>query len=141
MKKEKLFDLFENNEELFNTTIEELDNYNSYLSDDRYYEMEEINQHFHAADPVNLLQRAFFGYDSETWHTDAHNNKIYGAFNPNRNYFKYNGYGNLVSCDYKDYSAHLNDWFIDSLIENANNLYLGDEIIEVIEECKQWLLT
>lgn len=137
MLKEKLFNLFENNEELFNAAIEELDGYNGYLGDDRYYDMDEIKQHFCDADPVNLLQRAFFGYDAETWHTDAHNNKIYGAFNPNRNYFKYNGYGNLVSCNYKDYSAHLDGWFIDSLIENVSNLYLDDKITEIIEECKQ----
>ena len=137
MLKEKLFNLFENNEELFNAAIEELDSYNGFLGDDRYYEMDELKEFYHGVDPVELLQRAYFGYDSDTWHTDAHNNKIYGAFNPNRNYFRYNGYGNLVSCDYKDYSEHLDGWFIDSLIENARNLYLDDEIMEIIEGYKQ----
>ena len=137
MLKEKLLNLFDKNEDLFNAAIEELDSYNGYLGDDRYYEMYMLKDFYHGADPVELLQRAYFGYDADTWHTDAHGSKIYGAFNPNRDYFRYNGYGNLISCGYKDYSAHLDEWFIDSLIENANNLYLDDEIMEIIEGCEK----
>ena len=34
--------LFTENEELFNNCIEELDGYNGYLGDDRYYSMDEL---------------------------------------------------------------------------------------------------
>ena len=133
MKKELLRELFENNEELFNQTIEALDSYNGYLGDDRYYEMEMLSEFYHGTDPIDLLNRAYFGYDAECWHTDASGDKIYGAFNPNREYFSYNGYGNLVSSDYKDYSAFLDDYFIEAIIENQNYLYLDDEIIKILE--------
>jgi hypothetical protein len=131
--KEKLMELFESNEELFNQTIEELDSYNGYLGDDRYYEMDMLSEFYYGTDPIELLNRAYFGCDSETWHTDSSGNKIYGAFNPNREYFSYNGYGNLVSSDYKDYSAYLDDYFIDAVIDNQDYLYLDDEITAILE--------
>lgn len=56
------------------------------------------------------------------------------AFCPWREYFYYNGYANLVSSDYKDYSGHLDDYFIDSLIENYNSLALPDAVEEIFEE-------
>ncbi len=133
MKKQLLMELFESNEELFNSTIEELDSYNGYLGDDRYYSMDMLSDFYNGVDPIELLDRAYFGYDADCWHTDSSGNKIYGAFNPNRDYFTHNGYGNLVSCNYKDYSAFLDDYFIDAIIENQNYLYLDDEIIVILE--------
>lgn len=132
-KQEQLKELFENNEQLFNETIEELDSYNGYLGDNRYYYMEDLNEFYHGVDAIELLNRAYFGYDSESWSVDTSGNKIYGAFNPNREYFSYNGYGNLVSSNYKDYSCYLDNYFIDSLIENQNYLYLDNEILNILE--------
>ena len=120
---EKLKELFENDEELFSSTIEELDNYNGCLGDNRYYEMELINEFYSSSEPLELLQRAYFGRDDDTWHTDEHGQKHYGEFSPNREYFYFNGYGNLVSSDYKDYSYLLDDYFIDSLLENYERCY------------------
>lgn len=133
MKKQLLMELFQNNEELFNQTIEELDSYNGYLGDNRYYDMDMLSEFYSGTDPIELLNRAYFGHDNETWHTDSSGNKIYGAFNPNREYFSYNGYGNLVSSNYKDYSAYLDDYFIDAVIDNQDHLYLDDEITAVLE--------
>lgn len=133
MKKELLMELFENDEGLFNSTIEELDNYNGYLGDDRYYEMYMLPELMDSTDIFTLLNRAYFGRDDDNWHTDAHGEKIYDSFNPNREYFYFNGYGNLVSANYKDYSAHLDNYFIDAIIENQNHLYLDDEIIKILE--------
>lgn len=132
-KKEMLMELFKNDTELFNSAIEELDNYNGYLGDDRYYEMDMLPELLSGLSAIDLLNRAYFGRDDENWHTDAHGKKIYDSFNPNREYFYFNGYGNLVSANYKDYSAHLDDYFIDAIIENQNNLYLDDEIKNILE--------
>lgn len=121
----KLMELFKNNEELFNETIEKLDSYNGYLGDNRYYPMEDLNEFYSNTEPLELLNRVFYGHDE------------YGElseFNPNREYFTYNGYGNLVSSDTKDYSAYLDEYFIESLIDNASSLYLDDEVQEIIDE-------
>lgn len=113
-----VLDYFKENEEEFNSAIEALDSYNGYLGDDRYYEMDMLDEFYHDVQPTEFLNRVFYGYDEDTSTENNHT-----EFNPNREYFRYNGYGNLVSADYKDYSAHLDTWFTESYIENADSLY------------------
>lgn len=115
---EKIIDFFKENEELFNSCIEELDGYNGFLGDNRYYPMEELNELYRDTEPLEMLYRVFYGRDDDTWTTDAHGEKSYGEFNPNRDYFYYNGYGNLVSSDYKDYSAYLDHYAIEDMSNN-----------------------
>lgn len=126
---DKIIRYFEENEEVFNNCIEELDSWNGYLGDDRYYEMELLQEFYRGVDPIELLNRAYFGHDAETWTTDAYGNKTYGAFNPNREYFYYNGYGNLVSADYKDYSHLLDAYVVDAMNDNRMHIDTieGDE--------------
>ncbi len=133
MKIELLKELFENNEKLFIEAIEELDNYNGYLGDDRYYDMEMLPELLCNEDMLKVLNMAYFG-DDENYHIDNYGCKHYESFNPNREYFYFNGYGNLCSTNYKDYSCRLDDYFIDALLENYQHLYLDDEIIDIIEE-------
>lgn len=140
----KILEYFENNEELFNSCIEELDSYNGYLGDDHYYFMDELSEFYTGTDPLEILRRAYYGRDDDTWTTDSSGNKTYGEFNPNREYFYYNGYGNLVSSDYKDYSAHLDEWTIDAMSENRchidsidNDIELSELFDELEEDCEQ----
>lgn len=133
----KIIEYFEENESVFNDCIEELDSYNGYLGDDRYYCMEELDDLYHGTNPLEILQRAYFGRDDDTWHTDSHGNKEYGEFNPNRDYFYFNGYGNLVSSNYKDYSHKLDEYAIESMSENR--LYIDtidsdDELAALFDE-------
>ena len=109
-----------NNEEVYNNCMEELDGYNGYLGDNRYYLMDELDELHDGIEPSELLRRAFFGYDEDTWTTDSCGDKTYGSFNPNRDYFRYNGYGNLVSADYKDYSEMLEPFAIEVMKENRD---------------------
>lgn len=115
-----IIEYFRENEDVFNDCMEELDSYNGYLGDDRYSNMEELDEIFSETKPSELLSRAFFGYDEEDWTIDRYGNKEYGAFNPNRDYFRFNGYGNLVSADCKDYSAFLDHYAVESMSENRN---------------------
>lgn len=119
----KIIAYFEENENTFNECIEELDSYNGYLGDDRYYGMDWLNELFAGCTNIELLNRAFFGRDDDNWHTDAHGKKIYGSFNPNRYYFYFNGYGNLVSSNYKDYTHKLDKYFVEELSENRSHIY------------------
>lgn len=130
----KILEYFRENEDVFNETIEELDSYNGYLGDDRYYPMEEMDDLFSGQSAEWILCRAFFGYDEETYTINSDGTKEYGPFNPCRDYFSFNGYGNLVSADYKDYSAYLGNHFIDELIDNCGNLFLNDEVVELLDE-------
>ena len=124
---EKIIEYFNNNEEVFNAAIEELDSYNGWLNDNRYYEMECLTEFYAGADPIELLNRAYFGRDDETWTTDSSGNKTYGSFNPNRDYFYYNGYGNLISADYKDYTGYIDAYAVEAMSENRGYIYTIEE--------------
>lgn len=137
---EKIIDFFKENEELFNSCIEELDGYNGFLGDNRYYPMEELNELYRDTEPLEMLYRVFYGRDDDTWATDAHGEKSYGEFNPNRDYFYYNGYGNLVSSDYKDYSAYLDHYAIEDMSNNrrwVDSIEDDEELSALFDELEE----
>ena len=136
----KIIEFFNENEDIFNSCIEELDSYNGYLNDDRYYSMDELNEFYSGTEPLELLCRAYYGRDDDTYTTDSNGNKTYGEFNPNRDYFYYNGYGNLVSSDYKDYSAHLDEYAIEAMSENRqyiDSIDGDDDLAALFDELEQ----
>lgn len=129
MKTEKeirteLKNLFEDNEELFNDTIEELDSYNGYLGDEIWYDMGDLDELLSNNRATDFLLNSFNrGIATE-----------YSPFNPNCSYFKLNAYGNLVSSDIKDYSNYLNDKFIDNLLDNHQYLALDADVEALLDE-------
>lgn len=136
--RQELKDLFEEDNTLFNETIEELDSYNGYLGDDRYYFMENLTDCIDTSDLWNsLIYRMFCGRDDDCYITNSQGEKEYSQFNPNRDYYYYNAYGNLVSSDDKDYSAYLNDYFIDELLNNYDFLNIDADIEILLDELAQ----
>lgn len=136
----KIIDYFNDNEDLFNSCMEELDSYNGYLGDDRYYSMDELDEFYNGTEPLEILRRAYYGRDDDTYTTDSNGNRTYGEFNPNRDYFYYNGYGNLVSSDYKDYTAHLDEYAIEAMSENRSYIDTiadDDELTALFDELEQ----
>lgn len=130
--REEIKKYFKEHEDEYNEVIEDLDGYNGYLGDDRYWNMEDLDELYNGTEPTEILTRAFYGYD-EMYQDENGNHPE--PFNPNRDYFRYNGYGNLVSTDCKDYSGRLDNYFIDEVIDNADNLdTIPDEVKELIEE-------
>lgn len=128
---------FKDNEDIFNAAIEELDAYNGYLGDNRYFTMDELDEHYIGIEPSEILRRAYYGYDAETYTTDGSGNREYGQFNPNRDYFTYNGYGNLVSADYKDYTGYLDKYAIEAICENRryiDSIEQSDELAALFDE-------
>lgn len=129
--------IFKDNEDIFNEAIEELDAYNGYLGDNRYFTMDELDEHYIGIEPSEILRRAYYGYDAETYTTDGSGNRENGQFNPNRDYFTYNGYGNLVSADYKDYTGYLDKYAIEAMGENRryiNSIEQSDELAALFDE-------
>ena len=134
---EKIIAYFDEHEDIYNEAVEELDAYNGYLGDNRYYSMDELDDLYNGTEPSEILARAFYGYDEETYNTDASGNREYGPFNPNREYFRYNGYGTLVSADYKDYTGLLDHYIIESMLENRDYIDTIDndpELSELFDE-------
>lgn len=125
---DNIIDYFESNEDIFNRAIEELDGYNGYLGDDRYYDMYDLDEFYRDTEPTELLMRAFYGYDEDSWTVNERGEREhYNSFNPNRDYFRYNGYGNLVSADYKDYSTQLDEYAVESMLENRDWIDIIDD--------------
>ena len=126
---EKLLAYYKENKEDFANDIEELDDWTGCLYDDKIYPMDDLNEFFSNEKPDEIIRRAFYGYD-ETYTKDEQRE----SFNPNRNYFYFNGCGNLVSIDEKDYSDYLDIAFIQDIIDNSHNLVLSDGSQEIIED-------
>ena len=116
----EVIEYFKNNEDIFNDCVEELDSYNGYLGDNRYYLMDELDELHSDIEPSEILRRAFFGYDEDNWTTDRSGEKNYCSFNPNKEYFRYNAYGNLISAEYKDYTEMLDPFTIEAMKENRD---------------------
>lgn len=116
----EIIEIFKTDNDLFVETIEELDGYNGYLGDDRYYDMELLPELLYGEDIFYILNRAYFGEDADSWDE-------FSSFNPNREFFKFNGYGNLVSTNYKDYSVFLDEYFIEELKNNRDSIYAIDD--------------
>ena len=123
--------LFDMDEDLFADCIEDLDSYNGWLGDDRYYPMCELDDFYSGLSVTEVLERAYYGYDAERWITDSHGTKEYGPFCPNREYFTFNGYGNLVSADSKDYSDYLDRNVIESMEEHRRYISFIDDNTEL----------
>ena len=116
----EIIEYFKNNEDVLNDCMEELDSYNGYLGDNHYYLMDELDELHNGIEPSEILRKAFFGYDEDTWTTDKNGEKSYCSFNPNKEYFRYNAYGNLISAEYKDYTEMLEPFTIEVMKENRN---------------------
>lgn len=135
--REQIREILADNEELFNELCEALDSENGFLGDNRYYPMDEfyeLNQPIGQESFDNLMLRIFYGHDEDSCTYDNYGNKHYDAFNPNRDWFKYDGYGNLVSTDYKEYPVTVGE-LIDEVVENYYDIDIDDvELDELFEE-------
>ncbi len=136
----EIINIFKNNTDLFNDCIEQLDNWNGYLNDDRFYSMDEIDEILCDKKPSEIMYMTFFGHDLDGYTTDINGCKHYCEFNPNSDYFRFNGYGNLVSTNYIDYSDHIDSYAIEALCENRTEIdaiETDDKLIELFDKLEE----
>ena len=88
---------------------------NSY-SDDFVYDMDEFDEIMSNSEPTDIANKIF-----------------YGDFNPNHNYFCFNGYANLVSSDYLDDLIHIDD-LAEYIYNNQDEQSYIDELDEFLHE-------
>lgn len=130
MKKERILEVVKGMEDgdiinLWNEYCSDANRYDDEIMD--AYTMEEWSKN---EEVTNVLNRFYFGSDDGLEGTSA---------NPNRNYFKFDGYGNIISFDYiynsytEEFSYIFIDELIDHIIENENAFGV-DEIEEILEE-------
>lgn len=97
-KAETLLNYCKENEKDFNHDIEEMDSWSGCLGDDRIEPMYMLDEIYQNTEATEIPIRAFFGWDEDSWREED-GEIIHGKFNPNREYFYFNGYGNFVSTD------------------------------------------
>lgn len=134
---EEIIEFFKEETEIFNNCIEELDNYNGYLGDKRYYEMEYLNEFFADCEPTEILYRTYYGGDEDTAIVNEDGTKRYGDFNPMRELFYFNGYGNLMSSDFKNYEDFIEPYTIIEMSKNREEIestYYNDKLTELFNE-------
>ena len=73
-----------------------------------YYNMDEFDELMFNYSPLQIAQMIFFG-----------------DFNPNDEYFRFNGYGNLESANWGDVVAEAED-LVDDILDHLVNYYKGD---------------
>lgn len=118
----QILSYFKDNEDNFNDCLEELDNEIGYINDDdKFYPMEELEFMIDTSDLMTVLNMCYFGDDLDNWHYKG-DRKIYDSFNPNREYFSFNGYGNLCSSNWKDYSTYITEETILKMLENRYDI-------------------
>lgn len=130
--KQQLLEYYKENTEDFNHDIEELDSWMGYLCDNRVISMEEFDDCYEGTSPLEILRRAYFGYDY-----DASTLEEKEPFNPNRDYFYLSGLGDLVSTDHQDYSEYLDEDFVEEIIENEQDLMLSDGAQDIIDDYEE----
>ena len=104
-------------DELKADALEELDSYNGILGDDRVYSMWELDDLFCNTTPSDLLSKIDFNNFCDT-----------------DDYFYFNGYGNMVSTDYREYPDYDIEDYLDDFIDNMGSLYLDNDFQELLEE-------
>lgn len=127
----KIIELFKEMDEcevirIWNEYCNETSRYDDVIMD--AYEMEEWANN--SGDVTNVLNRFYFGTDDENEGTSA---------NPNRNYFTFNGYGNIISFDYiyNSYADEFSYIYVEEMaayiVENGNAFY-NDKLQEILDE-------
>ena len=140
MKKSELFEKVMN-------VLKDLDDaelvsvWNEYCSstnkcDDYIESMDNFDELYSGYDPLDVAMRVFYGHDE--WNKES-------SFNPNRDFFYLNGYGNPVSIDYIGYNEYADkfmcpvldeDALADFITDNMDSLYNDDlqELLDNFEE-------
>lgn len=89
--------------------LQHMNAYDGCFDDAIYYDMDEFDEFLSNHTPMEIAQMIFYG----------------GEFNPNDEYFRFNGYGNLESVNWGDVVAEAED-LVDDIIDHLVTDYSGD---------------
>ena len=108
------------NDDLFCNLLEQMDNWNGYLGDDRWYPMDELDEYLCGKSPSEILGMVDLSFDVRD------------------DFFRVDGYGDLESCDNPDYSYYLGAGFVSDLLEVRNHMDIeDDELNEMLDSLEE----
>lgn len=115
----RAIEFFKNNEDVFSYEIESLDDWVAWLGDERFEDMDSFDDIMAGKTPLeiaNCISSDFCIYDK---------------------FFKFDAYGNVHSCDNKDYSNQLS---FDTILEMAKWVdmldFYDDEALKLLEDVR-----
>ena len=88
--------------------LQYMNGYDGCFEESVYYDMDSFDEIMSGYTPSEIARMIFFG-----------------DFNPNNDYFRFNGYGNLESADWPDVVA-VAEYLVDDIIYHLVNCYNGD---------------
>ena len=97
----------------------DINSYNGDCDSLTWYDMDEFDEFCSGMSPLDIARTIF-----------------YGDFNPNDDYFQYDGYANFVSCSYPEFDDCDKDEMVDSM-KNIPFQYLSDDIKDVLNELEE----
>ena len=110
--------LLENMEEV-QGIVAEINSWNGSLEHLEFLDMEELDIYLEGLTPTEILNKMY-----------------YVKFNPNDEYFKFNGYANLESFNSweieEEYKTYIND-IVEALMESYTHIYIPDELLDILE--------
>lgn len=105
------------------------------MPDDEVFTMEQFDEIYASYSPIEIATRCFYGHDE--WGESS-------SFNPNRDFFYLNGYGNPVSLSYIGWNEYTEEFMFPSInfgyermiedILNGDYETDNDEINEILEQ-------
>ena len=122
-KIESLKGLILNNVSIGMDLINEINSWDGYLEYLQVYPMDEFDAALEGFSPLEIANKIYFG-----------------NFNPNHEYFRFNGYANLESLDeydveeeIKEYASEIAERTVE-LYEEGHLSYLDSEVLEILED-------
>lgn len=124
---EALTKYYESHQQDFAHDLEQLDDWNGRLGDDRLIPMNQLEYYLAGKSPLEIFQTALRGENEE----DSR------PFNMDDDYFFFDGYGNFVSTNCRDYNeTYLDESTVREILDNINHLAcLSRGAQEVIDSC------
>ena len=114
--------------------------WNEYIHESGYYDDEIFDYDTMSEMIENSSEGGLYWVNRFFYGSDDYSSE--GSANPNRDYFRFNGYGNIISFDYiyngyEDKFNHIEIGdLIDYIIENNNSLY-DDGIQEILDNASE----
>lgn len=103
------------------------------FEEDRFEDIDTLCEiYMNDQDPLEIVRRFWFGDDLDSGDIDSSNNHA----NPNRDYARFNGYGNIQTTDYPGdvYKDELLEEIIDYIMDHLDDREFPEEVEELIEK-------
>lgn len=115
---------FWENPDEWTDAVKDLNAFNGCLGSGERFSMADFNKLMVGKSPLDIARMIADGDDEDG--SDG--------FNPDREYFYFDGFGNLISCEEKDYSDYLDNDLVAEYIDCRGDLLFNRNVEEIIRK-------